>query len=171
MESGFVLSSESVTFAPTTQTDLEELVEIRIEAMRESLERVGRFDPIRARERFAATFEPDCTEFIWLEDARAGFVVVKATGRELLLDHLYVRPAYQGRGIGAATLARLFAHADARQLPVRVSALKGSASNRFYLRHGFRQVDEGEWDLYYVRPPHPGPNAAGDAQAVGQHLG
>lgn len=144
---------ERVSFAPACRDDLEELVEIRIASMRESLERLGRFDPVRARERFASTFDPDSTEFILVNGTRAGFIVVKANDQELLLDHLYVRPGFQGQGLGAAALARLFAHADARQLPVRVGALKGSESNRFYFRHGFRQVDEGEWDLYYVRLP------------------
>ena len=32
--------------------DAEDLVGLRILAMRESLERIGRFDPARARERF-----------------------------------------------------------------------------------------------------------------------
>lgn len=36
-----------VVLVPTQHSDLEDLVAIRIEAMRESLERVGRFDPSR----------------------------------------------------------------------------------------------------------------------------
>lgn len=36
------------------QNDLDNLVAIRIEAMRESLERVGRFDPVRASDFLAA---------------------------------------------------------------------------------------------------------------------
>jgi GNAT superfamily N-acetyltransferase len=69
----------------------------------------------------------------------------------LLLDHLYVRPGHQGKGIGAAVLAQVFAEADAAGLQVRVGALRGSESNRFYARHGFVQVEQGEFDNYYVR--------------------
>lgn len=36
----------------TRQEDSEELVQLRIDAMRESLERIGRFDAQRARARF-----------------------------------------------------------------------------------------------------------------------
>jgi GNAT superfamily N-acetyltransferase len=71
----------------------------------------------------------------------------------LELDHLYIHPGFQGRGIGSVVLRQVFAEADERGMPVLVGALKESASNRFYQRHGFALVSEGEWDNYYVRSP------------------
>jgi hypothetical protein len=50
-------------------------------------------------------------------------------------------------------LRQLLARADAERLPVQVGALKESASNRFYLRHGFLKESEDAWDIHYVRPP------------------
>jgi GNAT superfamily N-acetyltransferase len=88
-----------------------------------------------------------------LDGERVGFTAVKPTSDGLSLDHLYVRPQYQGRGIGAAVLGILFDEADRQALSLFVSALRGSASNQFYLRHGFVPVREGEWDTYYVRLP------------------
>lgn len=121
--------------------------------MRPSLERLGRFDPQRARDRFLAAFMPFSTRHVVVEGRRVGFVVVRDQGDHLLLDHLYVHPDHQGKGIGAAVLAAVFAEADPRHLTVRVGALKGSESNRFYVRHGFELVEEGEWDNYYARSP------------------
>ena len=141
-----------VTLAAVAPADLDVLVAIRIEAMRESLERIGRFDPVRARGRFASGFVPASTRHIVVGGERVGFVVVKPDAGALLLDHLYVRPGSQGQGIGAAVLALVFAEADAKALPLRVGALRNSASNRFYLRHGFQLVERGEFDNYYVRP-------------------
>lgn len=138
---------------PADVSDLEALVTLRIEAMRESLERIGRFDPVRARERFAHGFDPTNTRHIVHGGKRVGFVVLKPQGAELTLDHLYIRPAAQGRGLGSAVLCRLFAEADARELPIRVGALRESAVNRFYVRHGFALVERAEFDNYYVRPP------------------
>lgn len=43
--------------------------------------------------------------------------------------------------------------ADARGLPLHVGALRGSAANAFYARHGFQKVGEAEWDVYYRRDP------------------
>ena len=74
------MSPTEPMLAPVATSDFDVMLAIRIGAMRESLERLGRFDPARARERLA-----------------------------------------QG------------------------------AANRFYLRHGFVQVGEGEFDLHYRR--------------------
>jgi hypothetical protein len=43
-----------IVFFPVLAADFDSLVALRIAAMRESLERVGRFDPERARERWGA---------------------------------------------------------------------------------------------------------------------
>lgn len=143
--------NEPVTLRPTSTDDVEELVALRIVAMRESLERIGRFDPERARQRFVSGFVPEQTRHIVLRGERVGFVAVKPSSDGLFLDHLYVHPRFQGRGIGSAVLAILFSEADTLRLSLRVGALRESASNRFYLRHGFTQVEETDWDIYYVR--------------------
>ncbi|WP_256670066.1 GNAT family N-acetyltransferase [Pseudomonas sp. CFSAN084952] len=101
-----------ITLVPAQQSDLDNLVAIRIEAMRESLERVGRFDPVRARERFLGGFEARDTRYIEASGERVGFVVVKHHSNELLLDHLYVRPSAQGSGVGSAVLSQIFKEAD-----------------------------------------------------------
>lgn len=142
-----------VQLIPVQHSDLDNLVAIRIEAMRESLERVGRFDLQRARSRFISGFEADKTHYIEVSGERVGFVVLKRHEHELVLDHLYVRPGAQGSGIGAAVLTQVFQQADDAALPVKVGALKESASNRFYTRHGFQLVESTEFDNYYVRSP------------------
>ncbi|PFH08988.1 acetyltransferase (GNAT) family protein [Collimonas sp. PA-H2] len=142
----------SATLVQAVEADFEELVALRITAMRESLERVGRFDPLRARERFRSAFSAVHTRHIVFEEQRLGFVVVKPVENQLLLDHLYILPDRQGQGIGAAVLAQVFKEADALALPLRVGALRGSDANRFYQRHGFEFLAEEEWDIYYLRP-------------------
>lgn len=146
------MASHEPMLTPANAADAEALVAIRIEAMRESLERIGRFDAARARERFVSGFAPEHTRWIEVGSERVGFVVVKPVDGGLMLDHLYLRPVHQGRGIGAAVLARVFHDADAAQLALRVGALRESAANRFYLRHGFTLVEQAEFDNYYVRP-------------------
>ena len=144
-------SSVPVTFSPADANDFEALVTLRIEAMRESLKRVGRFDPERARERFRSGFSPAHTRHIEFGCKRVGFFVVKPQANELLLDHLYVHPDYQGKGIGGAVLAQVFNEADQGGLTVRVGALRESESNRFYSERGFQLVENSEFDNYYVR--------------------
>jgi GNAT superfamily N-acetyltransferase len=136
---------------PAEEKNAEALVELRIAAMRESLECIGRFDAQRARERFLAGFMPQHTKQIEKDGRRVGFVVVKPTDDGLLLDHLYVHPDFQRQGIGRWALQQVFDGADDRCRAIKVGALKDSDSNRFYIRHGFNFVEQAEWDNYYVR--------------------
>jgi len=53
-----------IRYEAATADDAEDLVAIRIAAMRESLERLGRFDLQRARDRFLAGFEPALTRHV-----------------------------------------------------------------------------------------------------------
>lgn len=147
----FFCSPMKITFSSATISDLEELIAIRIEAMRESLERIGRFDPTRASTRLRDTFSAPHTRHIDLDGARAGFVVLTPHASGLKLDHLYIRPAFQGQGVGARVLKLVFEEADRLGLNVHVGALKESASNRFYQRHGFVEISTSEWDVEYVR--------------------
>ncbi len=145
-----------IALCPACESDFESLVALRIEAMRASLERIGRFDPARARERLRSGFSPAHTQHIVADGARVGFLVTRVQGEHLLLDHLYIRPGHQGRGIGAAVLQRAFAQADSLGLPVKVGALRGSDANRFYARHGFELQAQAEFDNDYLRPARTG---------------
>jgi GNAT superfamily N-acetyltransferase len=147
------VDAPEVTLEPASVADAEALADLRALAMRKSLERVGRFDAQRVRERLLAEFSAAHTQHICSGGRRVGFVVLRPHGDGLLLDHLYVTPDAQGGGIGAAVLAQVFALADREWKTVRVGALKQSDANRFYLRHGFALVEVAEWDNYYVRAP------------------
>ena len=147
-------------FAPAALDDAEHLVDLRIEALRASLERIGRFDAQRARDRFLSGFEPARTWHLLHGAERIGFYVLKPRDGEWWLDHLYLRTAWQGRGIGGAVLARVFAEVDAIGAPLNVGALRGSDANRFYARHGFVHVRTEAFDIYYRRAaaaPAPAP--------------
>ncbi|MDP3749189.1 MAG: GNAT family N-acetyltransferase [Phenylobacterium sp.] len=146
-ESGF-------RFSPAAASDLEQLVELRIAAMRESLERIGRFDPVRARRRMVEQFRPEHTRLIWRGEALAGCVAFGPDGPGWLrLEHFYIHPDRQGAGLGAEVLSALLAESDAQALAVRLTVLRESAANRFYARHGFTETGRDEVDIFYERPP------------------
>ncbi len=141
-----------LSLAPASDEDFEALLSLRMAAMRESLQRLGRFDPQRARERLSRAFEPAHTRHILQGAERVGFVVVLPRMDHLVLDHLYIAPPAQGQGIGSWVLTQVLAEADRLGMAVRVTALKLSDANRFYLRHGFELQHTSDWDLHYVRP-------------------
>jgi GNAT superfamily N-acetyltransferase len=137
---------------PAGEGDFEAMLSLRLMAMRESLERIGRFDPDRARERLAREFRPSCTRHILRNGELVGYVVVIERPGELVLDHLYIHPQAQREGIGSWVMRQVIAEADAKTLPIAVKTLKLSDANRFYERHGFVLHERSEWDLTYIRP-------------------
>jgi GNAT superfamily N-acetyltransferase len=143
----------NLSFSPANLSDAEDLADIRVNAMRESLERIGRFNVQRARERFLSSFDPSTCRFIEVDCMRVGFIVIRPQEDHWLLDHFYISPEYQGKGVGAAVLRDVLKDADKQRKEIRLGALRGSDSNRFYLRHGFVQTAAAEFDIYYVRQP------------------
>lgn len=134
---------------PCVADDFEALLSLRLAAMRPSLEAIGRFDPERARARLAASFQPADTRWIVRGGQRIGFLARRQLADCHYLDHLYVLPGLQGQGVGGAVLQHLQAEAAAAGLPLCLGALRGSAANLFYQRHGFVPTHEEEWDIYY----------------------
>ena len=135
--------------------DFEPMADLRAEALRESLERLGRFDPVRVRERLRSAFEPACMRHILIRGERVGYLTLipHAGSDSLRLHHLYIHPASQGQGVGAWALEWVKAQGRAAGQDITLGALRVSDANRFNLRHGFRLVEEQEFDLEYRWSP------------------
>lgn len=137
---------------PADEGDFEALLALRLAAMRDGLERLGRFDPARVRERLGRSFSPTNTRHIVWQGQRVGFMALTRGESLWRLDHLYVDPAMAGCGIGGWALEQVLAEADAEGVAVALTALKRSDAIRFYERHGFRCIGENDWDAHYLRP-------------------
>lgn len=107
---------------------------------------------VAAGARLRSTFRPEHTWSIEQDGQRIGFYALRPEGDGLRLDHLYIRPAAQGSGLGGQVMRKILLEADRLGLAVSLGALRGSDSNRFYRRHGFVQTGESEWDIDYLRP-------------------
>lgn len=143
------MSTLSVTLEPVADVDFEAMLALRIEALRESLTRLGRFNPEVARARLRAQFHPAWMQHLVLGGERVGYFTVEPREGDLRLHHLYVAPAAQGQGIGAWVLDQL----KARCLPISLAALRESRANDFYRRHGFRVVEVQAFDIEYRWEP------------------
>jgi ribosomal protein S18 acetylase RimI-like enzyme len=158
--------SPAFEFTRVDAGDFDELAALRLATMRESLERVGRFDPARAVERFRSTFRPADTRRIVVAGVAAGCVgfwaervdaADAAPFHAMRIEHFYLDARFQNRGLGSAVLRGLLNDAPNGVRLFRVGALRESDANRFYQRHGFVKVSEDEWDIAYERlhPPAP----------------
>lgn len=138
-------------FGPATDADFEPLLALRIEVMREHLERVFRYDPERARRVFREHFHEPGLRLILADGATVGCVGFRIGSAEIKLDSFYLARRYHDTGLGTAILKVLLAEADALGLPIRLEVLNGSKADRFYLRHGFVKLSEDAIEGTYER--------------------
>lgn len=131
------------------------MAELRAVVMRPDLERLGRFDPVRVRQRFLDAFEPQLTRVIVVEGVDVGTIAVRPATGAVWIEHFYLAPEWQGRGVGGAVLGATLAEArgDASRAPYRLNVLQGSAARRLYERHGFVVESEDEVDVFMKRLP------------------
>lgn len=136
-----------------TADDVGTIAELRAVVMRPDLERLGRYDEDRVRRRLRDTFSPRYTSVILVDGGFAGSVTVRPDGKGRLLEHFYLAPHHQGRGLGSAVLRAVLERAAAENEPVRLDVLRGSPARRLYERHGFVVESEDAVDVFMVRAP------------------
>ncbi|MEU0368771.1 GNAT family N-acetyltransferase [Streptomyces sp. NPDC006283] len=138
---------------PAGAADVEAIAELRAVVMRPDLERLGRFDEHRVRQRLRDSFSPRHTSVVLAAGAFAGCVALRPADGGQWLEHFYLAPEVQGRGLGSAVLRTLLDRTDTDGSPVRLNVLQGSAARRLYERHGFTVETEDPIDVYMVRQP------------------
>ena len=146
------MSPPAWRFGPPSEADFEPLLALRIDVMREDLERVGRFKPSRARRIFREHFDEPGLRTILIGNERVGCVGFRTEADCRKIDSFYLDRRYHNSGLGTAILKVLLAEADALHLPVRLEVLTGSKAQRFYERHGFVKLREDAIEAEYERP-------------------
>src|SRR5262245_29305916 len=76
-------------FGPISEIDFEPLLALRIEVMREHLERVFRYKPSRARRIFREHFNEPGMRLILADDQRIGCVGFRSEPECLKIDSFY----------------------------------------------------------------------------------
>ncbi|MDR7275923.1 GNAT family N-acetyltransferase [Catenuloplanes atrovinosus] len=139
---------------PAVAADLDTLVELRAVVMRPGLERLGRYDEHRVRQRMRDRFVAAFTWVIEAGGTTAGCVALRPAADAHWLEHFYLAPHLQGTGIGTAVLRTLLDRADADGTVIRLTVLKDSPARRLYERHGFSyEADDPPVDEIMARWP------------------
>jgi GNAT superfamily N-acetyltransferase len=147
------LSGDGWTLRAAVTADVEVIADLRARVMRADLVRLGRYDEVRVRQRLRDGFSPLHTSVIEADGAFAGCVTLRPAEQGRWLEHFYLAPGHQGRGLGSAVLRRLLERTDAEGAAVRLHVLQGSAARRLYERHGFAVEDQGPIDVLMTRLP------------------
>lgn len=138
---------------PASAPDVEPVAELRAVVLRADLERLGRYDERRVRQRLRDGFAPAHTWVIEVAAEFAGCVSLRPAEDAHWLEHFYLTPRVQGSGIGTAVLRRLLERCDRDGITVRLNVLRGSPARRLYERHGFALETEDRVDVFMVREP------------------
>ncbi|MFD3589417.1 GNAT family N-acetyltransferase [Streptomyces sp. NPDC058683] len=138
---------------PASPVDVEAVAELRAVVLRDDLERLGRYDPRRVRQRLRDGFDAAHTWVIEAGGAFAGCVALRPAADAHWLEHFYLAPHVQGAGIGSGVLRELLERCDRDGVRVRLNVLRGSAAQRLYERHGFTVETEDPVDVFMVRTP------------------
>lgn len=159
------------TLRAAAAADIEVIAELRATVMRADLERLGRYDEHRVRQRLRDSFSTRHTSIILIDRELVdrelvgweivgweivGCVTVRPSGNGQggqWLEHFYLAPHCQGRGLGSAVLRTVLERTDARGVAVSLNVLRGSAARRLYERHGFVVAAQDPIDVLMVRPP------------------
>ncbi|CCK32751.1 acetyltransferase, GNAT family protein [Streptomyces davaonensis JCM 4913] len=131
--------------------DVEDVAELRAVVLRADLERLGRYDDVRVRQRLRDGFDPVHTWVIEIGGAFAGCVALRPADDAHWLEHFYLAPHLQGSGIGSAVLRRLLERDDLAGARIRLNVLQGSPARRLYERHGFTVESEDPIDIFMAR--------------------
>ncbi|WP_284976213.1 GNAT family N-acetyltransferase [Arthrobacter sp. efr-133-TYG-104] len=142
------------TRRPAVATDAAWIAELRAVVMRPDLERLDRYDPVRVRERFLNGFQPEHAYVIHTDGVDAGVIAVRPEPDARWVEHFYVAPAHQGKGLGSAVLRHVM-EASVDERPFRLDVLQGSAARRLYEKHGFVLESEDPIDIFMVAPAAP----------------
>lgn len=131
--------------------DAHWIMELRAVVLRPDLERLERFDPIRVRQRFLDAFVPAFTRVIVFGGEDIGVVTLRPEDDAVWLEHFYIDPAHQGKGIGSAVLLDIL-QSRSTGVPLRLNVLQGSAARRLYERYGFVLERQDPIDVYLQLP-------------------
>lgn len=137
-------SRVQISLRPATGDDVEWIAELRAVVLRADLERLGRYDPTRVRQRFRDAFEPSDTRIIVVDGEDVGSVAVRSEGAARWLEHFYIATAHQGRGVGSHVLATVLGDSGL----YRLNVLQGSPARGLYERHGFVLESQDDVDVF-----------------------
>ncbi|ASA22834.1 GNAT family N-acetyltransferase [Paenibacillus donghaensis] len=139
---------KQTTLRQSQNSDVETIADLRAIVLRDDLTRLGRFDEEKVRQRFRSAFDSVHTWIIETDASFIGCVAFKPTVDGYLLEHFYIHPAYQNKGVGSQVLKNLLEQNDVKGKRVSLNVLQGSTARRLYERFGFKIEREDLIDVY-----------------------
>lgn len=154
------------TFLPATADDVHRIADLKVMVIREHIERLHPWNEEAAREHLRARYAPESVRIIEVAGRFAGCVALRQAEDCRWIEQFYLRPEFQGRGLGGAVLEALLEECDAVGAVVRLNVLRRSAARRLYERHGFVFEREDDVEVFMVRAAAPARASTGGVIAL-----
>ncbi|WP_028562361.1 GNAT family N-acetyltransferase [Paenibacillus pinihumi] len=139
---------KQITLRQSQNSDVETIANLRAIVLRNDLTRLGRFDEEKVRQRLRNSFDPDHTWIIESDSSFVGCIALKPTLDGYLLEHFYIDPNHQGKGMGSHVLKKILEQRDVKGKRVTLNVLQGSPAKLLYERFGFKVDREDLIDVY-----------------------
>ena len=147
------MQSEHIRLRPATQADHQFVYEVKKAALGPYIEQVFGWDEAVQQAFHAEEYHVETTQIVLHDGQPAGWVASHQEYQSLIVEHLYLLPEYQGKGIGNQLLATVLAEADAQGCIVKLDVLKVNPARRLYERNGFVIVGENDHFYHMERQP------------------
>ena len=139
---------EELSLRKAHTNDSEFVFIVKEAAFREYVEQVWGWDDSYQRELHNRRFAAQDVCIIQFREVDVGFLAISHTSDTFKVNQLFIRPEYQGKGIGSACMTRIIDDANLEQKPVVLQVLKVNTRGIvFYQRLGFTIV--GQDSIYF----------------------
>lgn len=127
------------TLRPAEPADLEAMTELRALVMRPDLERLGRYDEHRVRQRLRDIFAPEHTSVVLADGEFAGCVTMRPVEDGWWLENFYLSPRSMARGSAQPSCGPCWS------APTRTGRTSASMSCRAARHVGCTNVTGSRW--------------------------
>ena len=139
---------EELSLRKAHTNDSEFVFIVKEAAFREYVEQVWGWDDSYQRELHNRRFAAQDVCIIQFREVDVGFLAISHTSDTFKVNQLFIRPEYQGKGIGSACMTRIIDNANLEQRSVMLQVLKVNTRGiALYQRLGFTIV--GQDSIYF----------------------
>ena len=142
------MSDLSPILQPATPADAELVFDVKKAALAPYSSKLWDWDDGLQRQFFIQEFDPTPIQIIVHDGQNIGTVTTHDNPEMVMLDEIYILPAYQNQGIGTCILTAILAMVKGLGKPLMLQVHKASPARHLYDRLGFVQV--GETEGYYL---------------------
>src|SRR4030043_441555 len=147
-----------IKIIPADESHYEFIYRVKKEAYGEYIARVFGWDEDKERAFFASDWEKQKPSVILYDNQPVGtFCFTKKEGNvftgRFFIEHFFILPEHQNKGIGSFVLKDLLDAADNAGLPVNLIYFSFNPAASLYSRNGFKVIDKREPFVMMERRP------------------